>query len=51
MLFVHFGREVVAEEVLECLAEGLLGAGADLAMGNDKPLSFPLLATPTPHVN
>lgn len=33
------------------LVGGLLATGADLATGNDKPRSLPLLATPTPHVN
>ena len=30
---------------------GLLGAGADFAMGRERPRSLPLLATPTPQVN
>ena len=29
----------------------LCAALFDLGMGNERPLSFPLLATPTPHVN
>lgn len=33
------------------VAGGLRAAGADFATGNDNPLNFPRLATPTPHVN
>lgn len=50
MLPTDFGSEV-AVEALVCFADGLFGAGADLAMGRDKPLNFPRLATPTPQVN
>src|SRR5277367_7058983 len=45
-----FGTEVDVA-VRECFVGGLLNAGADLAIGNDKPLNFPRLATPTPQVN
>lgn len=41
----------VVEEALGLVVGGLLGTGADLATGSDKPRSFPRLATPTPHVN
>jgi hypothetical protein len=43
-------REVV-EMALGRVLGGLFGAGADLATGSERPLSFPRLATPTPHVN
>lgn len=39
------------DEALGRFKGGLLGTGADLATGRDRPLSFPRLATPTPQVS
>jgi hypothetical protein len=48
--------DVVVVEAMEFVLACALGScvafdGGDLATGNDKPRSFPRLATPTPHVS